>query len=110
MTEKPHDWHYLLLRDVTFGNISHRNVAVGIASIQVLVANSGRKKAVFINDSDTPIYLFKGDLAVLNNGYRLNAAGGSWEECPDTLGYMWVGQWSAISSAANKNLIIIEER
>jgi hypothetical protein len=109
MTQKPHDWHYLLDRDQSYDNSVPRAVICGIASLVVLTANNQRKKALFINDSDTAIYLTKGIPAALNRGIRLNALGGSWEETPDILGYLWVGPFSAISSAANKNLCVIED-
>lgn len=109
MVEKPHDWHNLLERDPAYGRIVQRAVAVGVTSVSVIDQNRQRKKVLFINDSDTPIYLAKGGVAVLNVGTRLNANGGSWEETPDLLGYMWVGQFSAITSAAAKNLLVIEE-
>ncbi len=109
MTDKPRDWHSLLDRDPEYGNSVSRGISVGVASTQVLRANASRKKALFINDSDTIIYLSKGSIAYLNGGIRLNANGGSWEEAPDTLGYLYTGVYFAISSAAAKNLLVIED-
>ncbi len=109
MVDKPRDLHGNFERDASFGNSRSRGVAVGVASVLVLDSNPRRRQALFINDSDTVIYLAKGTPAVLNSAIRLNAAGGSYIETPDTLAYLWVGPFSAISSAANKNLIVIED-
>lgn len=111
MVEKPRDWHGLLDRDASYGNSRAFGFTCGTAALQVLAANSRRKKAVFVNDSDTVIYLFKGgpEVCALNAGIRLNASGGAWEETPDTLGYFYRGPFSAITSIATKVLAITEE-
>ena len=54
-------------------------VDVEIASTLVLAANVHRADAVLVNDSDAVIYLARGNAAVLHQGIRLNAAGGSYE-------------------------------
>ncbi len=109
--DKPRDWHQLLDRNSAFGRSVGVGVTCGTAAIQVLESNPNRKRAVFVNDSDTIIYLFKGPPlgCALNAGIRLNALGGSWVESPDTLGYFWRGPFSAITSAAAKVLVITEE-
>jgi len=45
----------------------------------VLVADATRRYALFINDSDTVIYLNLGGASAVNQGIRLNANGGSYE-------------------------------
>lgn len=109
--EKVHDFHGIFDRDASFGNSRGFAVTCGTAALLVLDSNPRRKRALFINDSDTAIYLFKGPPvgAAINAGIRLNASGGSWEETPDTLGYLWRGPFSAITSAATKVLAITEE-
>lgn len=109
--ERVRDWHGLLDRDSSFGNSRAFGIDCGTTAIQVLAANPRRKKAIFVNNSDTTIFLFKGHpgSCALNAGMRLNAAGGSWEETPDVLGYFWRGPFSAITSAATKNLVVTEE-
>lgn len=54
-------------------------VNVGTGSTSALGANSSRKYALLINDSDTDIYLSIGGAAVVNAGIRLNALGGAYE-------------------------------
>ncbi len=49
------------------------------ASGAVLAANTARRYALIVNDSDTNIYLKVGSAAVANQGIRLNANGGSYE-------------------------------
>ena len=41
----------------------------------VLAANRSRADVVFVNDSNQPIYLARGNAAVMNAGIRLNASG-----------------------------------
>lgn len=85
------------------------SVATGTTSILVARANQARMKMILINDSDTTIYITRGDFARLNAGIRLNANGGSLVDEPDSLGRIYTGPWSAISSAASKNLCVSEE-
>lgn len=85
------------------------NATVGVASSIVVAAVQQRKKLILTNDSDTDIYLARGDNARLNAGIRLNAAGGSFIDEPDNIGRMYSGPWAAISSAANKNLCISQD-
>lgn len=110
MAEKPRDYHNALDRDSAYGSSGGASVNVGVASVVVLRVNSRRKQVIFVNDSDTAIYLAKGDTARLNAGIRLNANGGSYIETPDTLGYLWRGAFSAISSAALKVLCVTEDQ
>jgi len=73
-----------------------------------LAANANRIYAMFINDSDTPIYLMLGAAAVANQGIRLNAAGGSYEMSA-LEGNLYVGAVNAIhGGAGNKNLLVLE--
>lgn len=80
-------------------------VAVGVASVLVLAPNNRRRYAIFVNDSDTVIYLTLGDRAAIDTGIRLNALGGNYEI--NVLNY-WSGAVSAISSGAAKNLTVQE--
>lgn len=79
------------------------NVTVGVASTTVLAANANRKFAVFVNDSDTTIYLSLSGTAVMNEGIRLNASGGSYEI---NLTNLYLGVITAICVAAGKNLTV----
>lgn len=84
-------------------------VACGVASVQVARASMLRKKIVFTNDSPSIIYLSKTDPAALNAGYRINPNGGTLIDEPDNLGYLYKGQWYAITVLAAQNLAVAEE-
>ena len=71
-------------------------------STQVLAANPRRADAVFVNDSNQPIYLARGNDAVLNEGIRLNANGGSYEINRNNL---FLGIINAIAVGGDKNLV-----
>ena len=58
---------------------AHTVADVATTSTLVLASNSDRLHALFVNDSDTTIYLKLGAAAVLNEGIRLNANGGAYE-------------------------------
>jgi len=62
-----------------FGVVGHIAVNVTTTSAELLAANPDREYAIFINDSDTVIYLAFGEDAVINSGVRINATGGSYE-------------------------------
>lgn len=109
MTSKPRDWHGAFDRDDAYGNSKSRAVTVTTASAVVLASNPRRKMALFINDSDTVMYLSRGGPAVSGACIRLNPYGGSWMETPDTLGYYWRGEFTAICSAS-KSLVVIEDQ
>lgn len=83
------------------------SVTVGATTGQALAVNANRKYAMFINDSDTVIYLMVGSSAVANQGIRLNAFGGSYEMCSAN-GNLDTRVVNAISLAASKNLLVIE--
>lgn len=87
---------------------SHSVVTVGTVSGTALAANPARTYALFINDSDTAVYLSFGTAAaVVNSGVRLSANGGTLEMAA-TWGNLWRGQVMCISSAATKKLLITE--
>ena len=52
-------------------------VNVGVATTQIIAANTARRHLIIVNDSDTTIYLAVGNPAVLASGIRINAAGGA---------------------------------
>lgn len=79
----------------------------GITSGVALAANANRKYARFINDSDNTIYLKIGAAAVLNQGIRLNANGGSYEMSAAT-GNLDLRAVYCITTLAGQNLIVGE--
>jgi len=107
--EKPRDWHNVLDRSQAYGGASHGAVAVGVASTPALAGKDYRRKALLVNDSVNWIYLSKGTPAILNSGIPLAPNGGSWEEIPDNLGYIYRGPFNAISAVAPSNLCVVED-
>jgi len=86
-------------------SVTDTKVAVDTATTVVLAANPLRHDAVFVNDSNKPIYLARGNDAVLNQGIRLNAEGGSYEINRDNL---FRGAINAIAEGGAKNLTVSE--
>jgi len=88
---------------------THSVVAAGNGvSADILAANTSRKAALFINDSDTVIYLgVEGNAAVANDGIRLNANGGSYYISSEN-GNLTTPKVTGISSAASKNVLVTE--
>lgn len=76
--------------------------AVGTSSTSVLASNANRKELTVVNDSANTIYLSLSGTAVLNEGIRLNANGGSYTNTNYT------GAVTAISSVADSNLTTLE--
>jgi len=54
-------------------------ISSGDTSEAALAANTNRVYALFINDSDTVMYLRLGETSVDHEGIRLSASGGSYE-------------------------------
>lgn len=77
-------------------------VSVGSASTTVLAANTARKAAIIVNDSDETIYLKYGTTAVANSGIRLNANGGAVRE------EMYTGIITGICASGSKVVTVTE--
>jgi len=88
---------------------THTQIDVAPTSGAVLGANAARTYAIFINDSDTVIYLAFGQAAVANRGIRLNANGGNYEMAAVTSN-LYQGAVNAIhgGAAVTKSLLILE--
>lgn len=81
-------------------------IAVANSDTPVLSANPDRKFALFVNDSNTDIYLSLGGTAVAGSGPRLNSGGGSYQIDADNL---YTGAVSGIhGGGGTKNLTVTE--
>lgn len=89
----------------SFGTAENTNVSVGATSTAVIPENPRRVSATFVNDSDETIYLSLSDTAVINEGIRINASGGSYEILGENL---YKGPVSAICASGGKNLVVME--
>ncbi|GAI11797.1 unnamed protein product, partial [marine sediment metagenome] len=80
--------------------------AVTTTSKVVLLANRNRSYALLVNDSDAVIFIWKGKIATLNRGIRLNAAGGSYEINSTNL---YKGEIAAIHGDVGDKILLISE-
>jgi hypothetical protein len=94
-----------IIRDATTITIAHSVATSGVASTTALAANASRKYALIVNDSANAIYIFLGATAVLNQGIRLNANGGSYEINETNL---YTGIITTITTVASQNVIVTE--
>ena len=98
------DMHVLIEGKQT---LSHSVATIGVSTGTALAANADRKYALFVNDSDSVIYLKIGSAAIANQGIRLNANGGSYE-MSSVYGNLDTRIINAISGGANKALLVTE--
>lgn len=89
-----------------YSTATHTAVTVTTASGAALAANAGRRYALFINDSDTVMYLKLGATAVANEGIRLNANGGSYEMSA-MLGSLYTGAVNAIHGGTGNKILLV---
>ena len=102
-----------LVRGRKIGTMPRSVVTCGSPAVLVLASNNARAYALIMNDSDTVIYLgFRGtlggtlpDVMTTLVGVRLNASGGSFQIDWSNL---WKGAIYALTSAASKNLQVVE--
>lgn len=80
-------------------------VAVQAVTTVVLAANPSRRSAVFVNDSNKPIYLSLGAAAVLHEGIMLPVATGKFEINDSNL---YLGAVNAIAEGGDKVLTVTE--
>ena len=87
---------------------THTAVNVITSSGAVLAANANRKYALLVNDSDTTIYIKLNAAAVVNQGIRLNANGGSYE-MSTLFGNLYTGAIYGIhGGSGNKAILIVQ--
>lgn len=83
-------------------------VAVGATTGVIREMNVNRRKLTLVNQSANDVWFAKGPVCTINEGiYR--APYSSLVDEPDTLGYIYRGQWSAISDGAGRLVTICEE-
>lgn len=94
-------------RSLSNASLTSRAVVAGIASVVLFNPNPNRKLATIVNDSANVIFLALGQVAVINEGIRLNPAGGSFSfgELSD---FPYFGSVSVIAAAAGSNVVLTE--
>lgn len=86
---------------------THTHPTIAATTTAALAANTDRLYALFENDSDEAIYLKVGVAAVMNQGIRLNAYGGSYE-MSGALGNLNTGAVNGICTSGSKVLLVVE--
>lgn len=86
---------------------THTAPTIGNTTTTALAANASRVYALLVNDSDEVIYIKLGAAAVLNQGIRLNASGGSYEMSRQ-VGNLYTGAINAICASGSKKLLVTE--
>jgi hypothetical protein len=76
--------------------------------VQVLAANSSRKYALIVNDSDTTIYLKLGSAAAVHEGIRINANGGYFE-MGAAQGNLYTGAVNAVHDGVGDKTLLVTE-
>ena len=84
-----------------FGSATNFSVTVGSTSTLIKSANASRKLLVLVNDSDVVLFLSLGSAAVMNQGIRLNANGGSIVLANP----IYTGDVYGICTAGGKNIV-----
>lgn len=87
---------------------THTEAAVATSTTVVIAANPARKYLLLVNDSDAVVYIRLGEAAVLNEGIRLNAAGGSYEMSFKN-GDLFTGAVNGIHGGAGTKDILVTE-
>ncbi len=87
--------------------MAHTAPVIGNTTTLALALNANREYGMFINDSDEEIYIELGDDAVMNQGIRLNASGGSFE-MSRKIGNLDTRVVNAICSSGTKVLLVTE--
>ncbi len=87
--------------------LAHTAVTVATTSGVALAASDNRTYVLLENDSSEPIYIKFGALAVLNEGIRINAGGGSYE-CSPLHGNLDNRAINAICASGSKVLLVTD--
>ena len=95
---------FFMAMETRFSSATTTKVSVGATSTAVLSANSDRKYFALVNDSNEDIYVDLSGTAVMNEGIRLSASGGSL--VMEIGNAMYTGAVSAICSSGTKNLTV----
>ena len=94
-----------------FGSVintpTHTAVTATVASGEVLAANKHREYVLLVNDGAVDVYIKIGAAAVVNEGIRLNANGGSYE-MSRAFGNLFVGAINAIVGSSTAVVLVTE--
>lgn len=88
--------------------LTHTAVNVTTSTGAALAANASRKYALLVNDSDSVQYIKIGASAVLHEGIRLDANGGSYEMSPKA-GNLDPRAINAIHGSTGSKVLLVTE-
>ena len=88
--------------------MTHTAPNITTASGEALAANLSRNYILLVNDSNTVIYLGMDVAAVVNQGIRLNANGGSYEMADEFGNLMYDAIYAIHGGSGNKVLLVTE--
>lgn len=94
--------------DYGYKTATHSAGSAGGTSGTVLDANASRRYGLFVNDSDTKVYLGFGAAAIVGQAIPLNANGGSYEMSIGA-GNLFTGHIQAIQNAGGTKVVCIME-
>lgn len=86
---------------------THTAPTIGNTTTVALAANTTRRYLLLVNDSTEDIYIKLGAAAVMNQGIRINANGGSYE-MSKKLGNLYTGAINGICTSGSKILLVTE--
>ncbi len=95
----------LIFDNVSTAGTGAGQTSVGATTTAILATNDNRHWASIVNDSDETIYLGLGTAAILNQGIRLNANGGSYNINAVNL---FTGAINGISTSGSKVVTKVE--
>ena len=86
---------------------THTAPVIAAVTTAALAANASRLYVCLVNDSTEPIYIKIGAAAVMNEGIRINAAGGSYEMSQD-IDNLSFAAINAICNSGGMTLLVTE--
>ena len=102
--------HAIACADIDEGEYTtptHTQPSIGATTTEALAGNANRLYVLIVNDSVETVYIKLGAAAVLNQGIRLNANGGSYE-MSRKLGNLYVGVINGIGTSGAAVLLVTE--
>lgn len=85
-----------------------RAVTVGTSAVIAADRNPQRQRIMFTNNGANDIYVAPGPGANTSSSIPIKANGGSLTDSPDHNGYIYKGEWTAISGAVAQTLGVTE--
>ncbi len=94
-------------RPGSYNTPTHTEGSATSTTSVALAANESRMYAMFQNDGDITVYLRLGEAAIVNEGIRINANGGSYE-ISDRLGNLYQGAVNCIAASGTTVVLVLE--